>query len=243
MAKIVTIATFTLPTQLSIVKGRLETEGIKCFVKDELTVQTNNFYSNAIGGIKLQVFVYDFDEATRILTELGYLKQDDFQKDSFWNKMDRLTNKTPLLKRVRIELRLLIILGISVFFIITLLYFLFSPTKYELLVSNNWQLEYITYDGKNYKPNPYITIIMVTGERVTNLSFMENGNIIFPGFNTNDICGKWELENGKLIVSDIDTLDYIFEGKFNIDFQDRSLILTSNKTVIYCNQLDIFSFE
>lgn len=58
---------------MHVIKGRLETEGIPCFAKDEHTVTTNPFYSLALGGIKLQVREEDAPEALRIMAEMGYV--------------------------------------------------------------------------------------------------------------------------------------------------------------------------
>lgn len=76
-----TVLTFTYPYEVVIVRGRLESEGIECFVQDELTVQVNPFYSNAIGGVKLQVRERDLKQAVEILKETGYLKDEDLQPD------------------------------------------------------------------------------------------------------------------------------------------------------------------
>ena len=65
--KLITVLTVTYPHELAIIRGRLESEGIECFVQDELTVQVNPFYSNAIGGIKLQVRESNYDKAVEIL--------------------------------------------------------------------------------------------------------------------------------------------------------------------------------
>ena len=50
MEHYVTIRAFTYPQDAYIIKGRLEAEGIDCFLKDELTVQADNFLTNALGG-------------------------------------------------------------------------------------------------------------------------------------------------------------------------------------------------
>lgn len=73
---LVTINTYTLPHELAIHRSKLEAMGIDCFVQDELTVQVHNFYSNAIGGIKLQVKEDDVTEALEILQEEFDLKAD-----------------------------------------------------------------------------------------------------------------------------------------------------------------------
>ncbi len=65
--RLVTIATFNLPIEAHIVKGRLESEGIEVFLADEHTIAMNPFYSAMVGGVKLQVAETDVDEALRIL--------------------------------------------------------------------------------------------------------------------------------------------------------------------------------
>jgi len=72
--RFITVLTVTFPQEVAIIRGRLEAEGITCFVKDELTVQVNPFYSNAIGGVKLQVLERDLNQAVEILKDTGYIK-------------------------------------------------------------------------------------------------------------------------------------------------------------------------
>lgn len=65
--RLVTIATFSQPAEAYVLKAKLETEGIWSFVADELTVTTYWLYSNAIGGVKLQVREQDVERALDIL--------------------------------------------------------------------------------------------------------------------------------------------------------------------------------
>lgn len=53
--KYVNIATFDTIIEANISKGRLEAEGVPCWLADEHIVQTDMLASPAIGGIKLQV--------------------------------------------------------------------------------------------------------------------------------------------------------------------------------------------
>lgn len=50
--------------------GRLEAEGIKCWLKDEYTVSIDPILTNAVGGIKLMVDEEKADEALGILNTL-----------------------------------------------------------------------------------------------------------------------------------------------------------------------------
>ena len=65
--KLVTVATFDMPTEAHLAKGLLEANGLAAFLADELTVGVAWHLSNAIGGIKLQVPETDVERATGIL--------------------------------------------------------------------------------------------------------------------------------------------------------------------------------
>lgn len=66
--RLVTIATFSHPTEAYIPKTKLEAAGIWAFVADEYTVTMYWLYSNAIGGVKLQVKEDDVEQALAVLT-------------------------------------------------------------------------------------------------------------------------------------------------------------------------------
>ncbi len=53
--KLITIANFTLPVEANLAKAKLESDGIQSFVIDEHTVGMDFAYSQALGGVKLQV--------------------------------------------------------------------------------------------------------------------------------------------------------------------------------------------
>jgi Cdc6-like AAA superfamily ATPase len=89
----VTVLTFTYPYEAEIIRGRLESEGIECFMQDELTVQVNPFYSNAIGGIKLQVRESDLERAIKILKEAGYIKEEDFKPSKMQVFIEKILSK------------------------------------------------------------------------------------------------------------------------------------------------------
>lgn len=65
--KLVTVATFDMPTEAHLAKGLLEANGLEVFLADELTVGVAWHLSNAVGGIKLQVAENDVERATGIL--------------------------------------------------------------------------------------------------------------------------------------------------------------------------------
>lgn len=70
--RLITIAVFTTAFIAHVVEGRLQADGIECYVQDEHTLQVNPLLSNALGGIKLQVKEEDVPVAVTILQQSGY---------------------------------------------------------------------------------------------------------------------------------------------------------------------------
>jgi hypothetical protein len=69
--------TCTFPHEAHMVKGYLESYGIESILKDELTIQLNTAYSNAIGGVKLLVRESDYEKTIKLLKTGGYLTDEN----------------------------------------------------------------------------------------------------------------------------------------------------------------------
>jgi len=63
---LVTIATYLFPHEAHIAKARLEAVGIESFIADE---HTTNIFSNAMGGVRLQVPAEFAAQAQQVLNE------------------------------------------------------------------------------------------------------------------------------------------------------------------------------
>ena len=72
-----TIAKFQYSAEAQIIKGRLEADGIKVFLSDHLTIDTDPLVSNAIGGVKLKVLAKDALKAQHILESIAKYSVDD----------------------------------------------------------------------------------------------------------------------------------------------------------------------
>jgi hypothetical protein len=75
------LISFTYPHEAHMAKGYLESNGIETILKDEMTVSVNNFYSNAVGGIKLLVKDSDYGNGIQLLKDSGYIS--DNTKEDF----------------------------------------------------------------------------------------------------------------------------------------------------------------
>lgn len=65
----ITLATFSTPEEAHLFRARLEAGGIPAFVQDECLVQMDWLYSNAVGGVRVQVADEDAEAARAFLAD------------------------------------------------------------------------------------------------------------------------------------------------------------------------------
>lgn len=71
------LGAFEFLADLHILRGKLESEGIEVFLKDENIVNSDPLISSAIGGIKMQVLMGDKEKALAIYNEFRNYAVDD----------------------------------------------------------------------------------------------------------------------------------------------------------------------
>lgn len=69
MNNIITIATYDNPLTANLMKAKLKDAGIESFLANENIIGIQPLYSNAVGGIKLQVLESDATDAMDILND------------------------------------------------------------------------------------------------------------------------------------------------------------------------------
>lgn len=74
---LITIARFQYTSEALIIQGKLESEGIQTFLADSTTINTDPLVSNAIGGVKLQVWENDLEKAKTILDQISEYSLDN----------------------------------------------------------------------------------------------------------------------------------------------------------------------
>lgn len=77
MDELVTIRSFSSSIDFEMVKSYLESFGIECFGRDELV--NRSYFGNVNGGVKLEVYKEQAEEAIKLLYKGGYLKEEDFE--------------------------------------------------------------------------------------------------------------------------------------------------------------------
>ncbi|MGN6637370.1 MAG: putative signal transducing protein [Mucilaginibacter sp.] len=75
--RIVTFETYYDLMLAEIIKGKLEANGIPCFIADESMGTMIPIYNQAIGGVKIKVFEYDLEKARQIIDTDTSLSNED----------------------------------------------------------------------------------------------------------------------------------------------------------------------
>jgi hypothetical protein len=230
MSKLITIITFDFPHEAHMAKTRLESEGFEIFLKDELTVQVDNFISNAVGGVKLQVFEEDAEAAIKILEAAGYIKEDKelpLPKNSF---LSEWSSNIPFIGKLAFEVRMLVLVALIAIISLVAIVLLSLPDKMERLTKDSWYLNKIEYKGKYYQPNTNELKLTFNNGDSEYIRFSTDGIVKLPGFNSKAVYGRWKLDGEQLIISMADTLGHVYNGKYDLEIGANSISLTSETT-------------
>lgn len=71
MQEFITAAVFDYPHEITILKHRLDQEGLSYYFENEATASVVPMYSIALGGIKLKVHPNDLETVRAILDDLN----------------------------------------------------------------------------------------------------------------------------------------------------------------------------
>ncbi len=74
------VGIYQYSSEAIIFKGKLESEGIEVYMKDNYTIDANPLYSTAIGGVKLLVSKKDYAKAKEIISQVSKYSLDNQNK-------------------------------------------------------------------------------------------------------------------------------------------------------------------
>ncbi|MCD4730588.1 MAG: DUF2007 domain-containing protein [Bacteroidales bacterium] len=243
----ITIISFTYPHEAHMAKAKLESEGIETIIQDELTAQVNNFYSNAIGGVKLLVKESDARRANEILKESKVIihdKDNETESEEETNKK-LLTAKFIYLIAIILVIVAIVIIPIAISSI---------PTTQEKLTFYNWCFNGMYYEDYEFTPSTLHSegvYIEFTDDCWESIKFQPDGIILLPGFESDKIRAFWKIENKKLtiwpmngdlslvnsnkeeIIAGEQPTENMYYGIYSVKFESIHLILESEKQIIY----------
>jgi hypothetical protein len=244
--KWITIIKVDLPVDAQLIRSILEMEGIDASIPDEYTADVAPFYSQAIGGIRIQVTAEDFDQAYSILTENGYLKAEPTAENKVLKWINQKTLQLPLIKHWRSEVRILIFSITVLALIITPIVYMNQPSLKEQLSSGIWCLTKVTHKGKNLRVvNSDLQITDYSGNYM--VSFYKFGRFSIPQFEDAAPIVSWG-EFGKGIYVHVDStrnnagLATFLEGEYEVFQKGDRLELKKHDVLIQLKHVNMSRF-
>lgn len=114
---LVTIATYSFPHEAHLAISRLDAVGIPAYIADEHTITMQWLYSNALGGVKVQVAAEFVEQAKAILQEdLSYLLEEEFGKNELTCPQCGSADLRPYTMGKKPALLVFLLLGFPLFF-------------------------------------------------------------------------------------------------------------------------------
>lgn len=258
MPEFVTIATFTLPHEAAVPKALLESEGFRCYLLNESTLEVNPFYSNAIGGVQLQVLAEDEDRARELLRVSGFSEKPAMEKSQLleddpepWKNAPGAEENSAALERHEQRPRSLLWKGFGIVLLIAALgsagVFLFTrpkepakPDFNEQLTQHHWYLQEMTKTGTIRMKNQLVTDLLP--KTTTTASFKASGQeLIFQPegklvFSSTSSAGLWSIRNDTIVIGGFHDQE-IFAGKYGLSLiNDHNIALVTDTTSIFLVQ-------
>ena len=115
MDKIVEIARFTYPADAQPLMALLRSEGIECYLRNELSSQIMAGYVD-VGGARVEILESDVPRAMKIMEEGGY----DLPREE---KVAGFARHIPFLRKYPLEKQIMILFVIVAVFLALVIYF------------------------------------------------------------------------------------------------------------------------
>lgn len=120
MDKMVEIARFTFPAEAQTLMAFLESEGIDCYLRNELTTQIMAGYAD-VGGARLEVLERDLPRALELMREGGYELPVDVDDETI-NQVEGIASKIPFLRKYPLEKQIVILFALVAIFLALFIY-------------------------------------------------------------------------------------------------------------------------
>lgn len=121
MDKMVEIARFTYPSEAGPLMALLESEGIDCYLRNELTSQLMAGYAD-VGGARVEILEKDLERALKVMREGGYGQYEDSDDEQVM-KVGSWTRRVPFLRGLPLERQILFFFILIAVLLALLVYF------------------------------------------------------------------------------------------------------------------------
>lgn len=232
-----------------LVRSLLESYELQVYTRDELSVQSNPLYANAIGGIKLYVHKAHADDAIAALKAHNYTPEEpeeDGEAQPWLIKLNAQTSRIPIIGNLSFLPRIVVLSGVCITCLSVALFFIFKPGLSKQLRSHEWCMDSVLYEGELYTLNLFTirtnTFGSFLGACGTTCVFTDDYEIEIRDGSDVFESGKWKIEHEQVIIYACTVNKEVFEGAYTIQKEGRDWSLTSPTTQLFIWHTDAPGF-
>ncbi|MFT5780152.1 MAG: hypothetical protein ACI837_003113 [Crocinitomicaceae bacterium] len=234
----VTVLRVELPMDAYLTRSQLEFENIEVQILDVLSIEAVPFYSGAMGGIRIQVRENQVNDAIAVLKALNKITDVKKKRNRVIEVLDSISAKIPIIKNLRIEARILVLISFVLLIIIIPLAYKPGLTLTDKLITGQWCVSRVTLNGKELTLEKR-DVLLYLNDCSDFLSFNTNGTLQLPDYDNVARIKSWnEYMDGIYLHSDhrSDNSNKIhaFEGKYEVILEGQRLELRSDSVFIQC---------
>lgn len=120
--KVVEIARFNMPAEAQTLMALLRSEGIQCYLRNEITTQLYAGYAD-VGGARVEILDSDVPRALEIMEEGGYEIPSENEQSEGVKTISGWARHIPILRHLPLEKQIIVIFGIIAVLLALLIYF------------------------------------------------------------------------------------------------------------------------
>lgn len=122
MDKIVEIARFTYPAEAQTLIALLKSEGIECYLRNELSSQIMAGYAD-VGGARVEIKESDVPRAMEIMEDGGYILPKEDEQAEPIDQVADFARHIPFLRKLPLEKQIIILFVIIAVLLALVIYF------------------------------------------------------------------------------------------------------------------------
>lgn len=221
-----------------MIKLALNKEEIEYKTHFENTLNIADVYALGNSGAIIEVAEKNYNKSKEILSELGIELEYDLKEDrfEFINKIERVTENIPVVGRLPIGYRFLLVAMTTIVIIGSVVLLNSIRISKSELIGHFWCVEKIIHNGVELKPNTVSEVVIIgfNEKCKEDILFHDTGMIALPGFDSYDTRGNWDFKTDKILtISGMKDFKEIYEGEYVIKTNWKGTMeFVSDKTTI-----------
>ena len=235
----VTIKTYNFAHEAVIDQHILKDAGIETHLMDELSIQANPIYSNALGGVKLQVWANAVEEAEEVLSK-QYVAESISREHNTDEELEKIAMQAD---EVETEIHLetkkdshswsIYITLAGILTIIIFIAYYSQPRLQQEIIRYRWCINYAVIKSEKLLPRTIGVPLKFNGTCQEGMLFDVDGNMYMPGFGTQSSYGRYTLTKNKINIDLYDIELQKLNGNYDIKLDNGNLTLESPNVSIY----------